>query len=68
MKRFQSVLCASVLALSLSSTVLAGNIHVAASSGNIHVASANGILISDVFTWGNISGILVNGFGIILGN
>lgn len=68
MKRIQSVLCALVLALSLSSTVLAGNIHGVSSptDGNIHGTSASGILISGLF--GDISGGIVSIFGVIIGS
>ena len=69
MKRFQSVLCTLVLALSLSSTVFAagGIIHGSNASGIlVSDVKANGILISDAFGWGDITGIFVNSFGYIL--
>lgn len=66
MKKIQSILCAAVLAISLSSTVLAGNIHGGVSAtGNIHTVTATGdihgiygILISEVLVsiLGNIHG------------
>jgi hypothetical protein len=74
MKKIQSVLCALALAISLSSTVLAGDIHTKSVRGDIHTAngilvsdaSASGILLSDVFTWDVLTGILVTSFGVVL--
>ena len=73
MKKFQSVLCALVLALSFSSTVLGGDIHAgisASAAGNIDAdktVNASGILISELFTWSDIPGGIVSGFGILIG-
>ncbi|MFN2510727.1 MAG: hypothetical protein ABR568_04700 [Pyrinomonadaceae bacterium] len=74
MKRIQSALCASALALALSSTVLAGNIHSigVTSNGNIHSigVTSNGNIhsgpgsITDLLTWGDITGVITT----ILGN
>lgn len=59
MRKIQSVLCAAVLALSLSSTVLAGNIHGVKSSayGDIH----------GVTSWDTITDVLLRFFGNIHG-
>ena len=63
MKRFQSILCASLLTIAISSTALAGNISGApAPAGNISGLSGN---ISGLL--GNISGLLGNISG-FLGN
>ena len=69
MKKVQSVLCALVLALSLSSTVFAGNIHERHQLNGIidGDVKADGILVSDLFTWGDITGVIVSIFGIIHG-
>jgi hypothetical protein len=69
MKKFQSALCTLVLALSLSSTVFAGNIHAgkATAPGDIHGTSASGILVSDLLSWGTITGVLVRIVGNIHG-
>jgi hypothetical protein len=60
MKKVQSVLCALALAISLSSTVFAGNIHAD------KTVNANGILISDLFTWSDLTGMFVSIFGVVL--
>ena len=62
MKKVQSVLFAMALALSLSSTAFA-------SKGIlISDVKADGILISDLFYWGEITGGIVSSFGFILGS
>lgn len=53
MKRFQSILCASLLTLAMSSAAFAGNISGAPNSGNISGAPGN---ISGTPNSGNISG------------
>lgn len=68
MKRLQSVLCASALAIALSPTVLAGNIHSigVTADGNIHSipVTADGNIHSIGVTWGDITGVITA----ILGN
>lgn len=61
MKRLQSVLCASALAIALSPTVLAGNIHSVSvtANGNIHSVS--------VTTNGNIHSVTGRIYNSILG-
>lgn len=63
MKRFQSVVCALALTISLSSTVLAGNIHTVSASGNIHTKSAPSYTSAGFLTWGDITGVIVSIFG-----
>lgn len=67
MKRIQSVLCASALAIALCSTVLAGNIHgvSATAPGNIHGVSAPGN-IHGVSAPGDITGFLKYAAGILI--
>ncbi len=64
MKKVQSVLCALVLALSLSSTVLASNgilvSDVKANGILVSDVKADGILISDLFEW------VTSIFGVVL--
>jgi len=57
MKRFQSVLCTSLLTIALASTALAGNIS-GAPNGNISGVAGN---ISGVSKDGNISGTSKDG-------
>ena len=57
MKKFQSVLCTLVLALSLSSTVLASN------GILVSDVKADGILVSDLFD--DVTGVMLNIFGVI---
>jgi len=66
MKRFQSILCASLLTLSISSAALAGNISGAPSrDGNISGAPSKDGNISGKY--GNISGLTDDVYAVLIG-
>jgi hypothetical protein len=60
MKRFQSILCTSLLTVAISSTAFAGNISGVHTNGNISGKQSAGN-ISGVTSTGNISGIKTSG-------